>query len=146
MTTSPNPAQLQTLRECQFRSAEEQRLLSGRGWLLVSALVQLISALHPISQYVMTTVTRATDRDPRPLLWLVVSMVATTVLFLGLWGWAKFAPFRAAVIALVAYVALHTGIALAAPHAVLDGIASKIFILIGLVMAVRTGYLRHRAQ
>lgn len=140
------PEIVQTLRRNQARSAAEQRLLSGRGWLLVAACVQLLAALHPLHQYIEGALLH--DPAERTLGFACVTggMVFMSLVLLALWWWSRYAPFRAALAALVAYVAVHAGIALLVPQIVLDGIASKIIVLLGLILAVRTGWLRHKAQ
>lgn len=139
-------ALLQSLRECQARSAEEQRLLSGRGWLLAAGVVQLITALHPFNQYMLARTVG--DRAPAFAYypWLVGGMTGLGVAFLLLWRWGAYAPFRAALVALVLFVAFHAAVAVGIPQVVPDSLASKILVLIGLLFAVRTGWRRRRAS
>lgn len=140
------PAFLQSLRDCQARSAGEQRLLSGRDWLLVAAFVEFLTMLYPVHRYLLASVFGTGTENTAYLPCLIGGMAALIVVLMLLWWWARYAPFRAAVVALFVYLFLHGAIALFLPQMVLDGIASKILVLLGLVLAVRTGWLRHRPQ
>lgn len=139
-------ALLHSLRACQTRSAEEQRLLSGRGWLLIAGAAQVLTTLHPLNQYLLARTLN--DHAPmfRQFPWLIGGMAGLGFAFLLLWWWAAYAPFRAALTALLLYLAFHTAVALAVPQVVLDSIASKILVLLGLLLAVRVGWMRHRAS
>ena len=145
-----NPANqltiLRQLRECQSRSAREQQILSGRDWLFVTALVQFLTALYPLYRWFTDMTMRTADEARYGIdMRVALGMLATTVILLVLWGWAKYAPFRAACVALAFYVLLQVGLAIYDPNHVLDGIASKIIVLLGLIMAVRTGYRRRHS-
>jgi len=142
----PAPAFFHSLRGSQARSASEQRLLSGRDWLLVCAFVQLLTVLYPIYCYMLSVTFGFLPEKTEHLPALIAALLVLVVVFVLLWWWARYAPFRAALTALLAYLVVHAGIALFIPQAVLDGIASKILVLLGLVLAVRTGWLRHRPQ
>ncbi len=143
MNSSSTP--FQSLRDSQARSAAEQRLLSGRGWLFAAGIVQLLTALNPLNQYLLART--LDDHNPvfRHYPLLIGGMAGLGITFFFLWWWAAFAPFRSTVIALILFVAFHAAVALGLPHVVLDSIASKILVLLGLVLAVHTGWLRHRA-
>lgn len=143
---TPLPALIRSLRESQVRSAEEQRLLSGRDWLLVAAFVQFLTTLYPIHRYFLSSSFPFLAEKTEHLPGLISGMLALVAVFVLLWWWARYAPFRASMAALLVYLLLHAAVALFIPQAVLDGIASKILVLAGLVLAVRTGWLRHRPQ
>jgi len=137
---------LRRLRECQSRSAREQQILSGRDWLFVTALVQFLSALYPLYRWLSDTMMRTPDEARFSIdVHVALGMLLTTVILLLLWVWAKYAPFRAACVALAFFVLLQVGLAIYDPNHVLDGIASKIIVLLGLIMAVRTGYRRRHS-
>ena len=76
---------------------------------------------------------------------LAIGMVSVSVILLALWGWAKHAPFRAACVALGFYVTLQVYGATMYPNHALDNAASKVLVLLGLIMAVRTGYRRRHS-
>ncbi|OAM89212.1 hypothetical protein OH491_12765 [Termitidicoccus mucosus] len=136
------------LRECQARSAREQQILSGRDWLFVSALVQFLTALYPLYLWVtelMLVHHDETSAPPAHTQKIACGMLTVSVILLLLWWWAKFAPFRAACAALVFYLMLQGLAAFYQPQHMLDGLASKILVLLGLLMAVRTGYRRRHS-
>lgn len=134
-----------TLRECQSRSAQEQQVLSGRDWLFISAIVVYLTALFPLYLWIVDFfVSARAGADPisNAMRNACFAMIGVGTVFLILSWWAKYAPFRASVMALLFYVGLHVWTAFAVPHHVMDGIASKIIVLLGLLLAVRTGYRR----
>lgn len=143
MTTD---ALVRSFRRAQARSAEEQRLLSGRGWLLVAAAAQFLSTLHPLHQYVGGVILHDSAHIQFVLAGLVGAMGLLGVILVALWWWARYAPFRASVAALSTYAVFHAGIALFMPDVVFDGIASKIIVLLGLILAAHTGWKRRRAS
>jgi hypothetical protein len=145
-TTEHSP--FRVLRECQARSAREQQILSGRDWLFVSALVQFLTALYPI--YLWMTELSLTHHDgistvPVYTREIACGMVAVSLILLLLWKWAKFAPFRAACVALLFCLMLNGVAAFCQPQDMLNGLVSKILVLLGLLMAVRTGYRRRHS-
>ncbi|MFA6287786.1 MAG: hypothetical protein WC661_10425 [Opitutaceae bacterium] len=144
--TTPSPRFLQSLRESQARSANEQILFSDRDWLLVAAFVQFLTALSPIHHYLMALRLSLPPGFAAHAPWLIGGLLGLAGSLMLLWWWALYAPYRAALTALLAYIAVHSAIALLQPQAVLDNIASKILVLTGLVLAVRTGWLRRRPQ
>lgn len=139
-----SPELLHRLRLAQRRSSEEQQLLSGRDWILVAGLVQLLSGLHPlfvlINQRVLGSPLRSGVAPGSQLAAEVVLAAA----FVFLWLWARYAPFRAAMTAMVAFLLVHGALGLIEPRTLLAGAIVKSLILVGLVHAARTGYLRHR--
>jgi len=137
---------LRQLRECQSRSAREQQILSGRDWLFVTALVQFLTALHPLYRWLTDQMMLNVDEARVATdIHVVILMLSTAVILLLLWLWAKYAPFRAACVALAFYVLLQAGLSIYDPNHILDGIASKVIVLLGLIMAVRTGYRRRHS-
>ena len=134
------------LRECQSRSAREQQILSGRDWLFVAALVQFLTALYPIYRWATETFVF----NVGGALWgedmqVAAGMLAVAAILLALWGWAKHAPFRAASVALGFFVVLQVYVVTMHPAHSLDHIASRILVLLGLIMAVRTGHRRRHS-
>jgi len=112
----------------------------------VTALVQFLTALYPLYRWFTDMTMRTADEARYGIdMRVALGMLATTAILLLLWGWAKYAPFRAACVALAFYVLLQVGLAIYDPNHVLDGIASKIIVLLGLIMAVRTGYRRRHS-
>lgn len=137
---------MRMLRECQSRSAREQQILSGRDWLFVTALVQFLGGLYPLYRWI-TAFFVATDDAGAAVrdMGMAGGMMAICAVLIVLWSWGKYAPFRAAVGALAFYVLLQVAIALLYPNHIFDGIASKVLVLLGLLMAARTGYRRRHS-
>ncbi|HEY0947687.1 MAG TPA: hypothetical protein VGD81_20560 [Opitutaceae bacterium] len=134
------------LRAAQSRSAYEQQLLSGREWILVAGLVQFFTALFPLYVWINHSLF---DLAPlhsalHPAAYFGISLALSAGLLL-LWAWAHFAPFRAALVALLVYVACQAVIGLIEPRVLMSGALVKSVVLLGLLHAARTGYLRHRA-
>ena len=138
-----------SLRETQARAMQQQHLFSGLDWLRATAFVQLLMAIYPTylwASFVLFPSREASD--PGMLLKLQILALATLIvgLVLGLLAWwAKYAPFRASVVALFFYVGLNVFIAVGRPDHFLDGLAPRMLVLLGLVQAVRTSFRRHRA-
>jgi hypothetical protein len=144
---------IRILREAQERSAQEQELFSGRDWLFVTAFVQFLTALYPIYLWAsLDLLGYRTGGSLDPVIPLLLLRVAALVtlgigfLFLILAWWAKYAPWRAAVAGLLFFVAFNVFIAVARPQYFMDGIASRVLVFLGLIMAVRTGFHRHRPE
>lgn len=137
-----------SLRRTQARMVREQRLLSGQAWLLVAALAQLAICIPPAAQYVETLLLGLGDHADRLiwLRWVFTGRLVIGLMLLALWRWAKYAPYRAAFVALAVYTGVHAAIALMYPQDVLDNISSKVIVLLGLVLAVHTGSRRRHAQ
>ncbi|MDR2675348.1 MAG: hypothetical protein LBC18_10940 [Opitutaceae bacterium] len=145
-TIEPSP--FRVLRECQARSAREQQILSGRDWLFVSALVQFLTALYPLYLWgtgLMLAHHDTASASPGHTREIACGMLTVSAILLLLWWWAKFAPFRAACIALLFYLMLQGFAAFHQPQDVLNSLVSKILVLLGLLMAVRTGYRRRHS-
>src|SRR5690606_4315569 len=102
----PAPAFFHSLRERQARSAGEQRLLSGRDWLLVCAFVQLLTATYPTYRYIVSATFGFISEKTEHLPALIAALLVLVVVFVLLWWWARYAPFRAALTALLAYLAV----------------------------------------
>lgn len=139
-----SPEIFHCLRTAQHRAAQEQQLLSGRDWILVAGVVQLLGALYPLFAWINQVLLGG---GPRPGLHPGVSVmaeVALALLLVVLWLWARFAPFRAAMLAIVVFLLVHGALGLVEPRTLLTGAIVKTVVLLGLVHAARTGYLRHR--
>lgn len=139
-----SPEVFHRLRAAQHRAVQEQRLLSGRDWLLVAGFVQILTALHPLFAWINNAVLGGDlHRGLHPVAHITASLVLAATLVV-LWLWARHAPFRAAVTGVIAFVLVHGALGFADPSAFLSGAVVKSLILLGLLHAARTGYLRHR--
>lgn len=135
------------LRECQSRAAREQQILSGRDWLFVTALVQFLSSLFPLYRCLTyaLTITGSGENIEKDL-GMTIGMLVIAIVLTVLWWWGKYAPFRASVAAFVFYMSLQVFTAIWHPtHLFDDGIVPKILVILGLIMAVRTGYRRRHS-
>lgn len=143
----PTPEQtLRTLRDCQSRSAREQQIISGRDWLLVTVFVQLLSSIYPLYVWITDTfrVYGTTSVDTH-VHYAAIGMLGMSAVLFFLWAWGKYAPFRAACVALAFYISLQIVLIWLLPHRGTEGLAPKICVLIGLLMAVRVGYRRRHS-
>ncbi len=113
---------------------------------MIAGIGQLLTALNPLNQYALAHVLD----DTAPIFpyypWLFGGMIGLGISFALLWWWAACAPFRAALTALVLYLVFYATVALGLPQLALDSITSKILVLIGLLLAVRAGWLRQRVS
>jgi hypothetical protein len=137
---------LQRLRAAQQRSIREQELLSGRNWILVCALVHFAALLYPLFLWInlwqlhSPSVSQSIHPSVR-----VISMLIAAGLLLVFWWWAKYAPYRAALGALISFVLVQCAIGWLDPRQLLFGASVKALVLLGLIQAVRIGFRRHRA-
>jgi hypothetical protein len=139
-----SPEVFHRLRAAQSRSAYEQRLLSGRDWLLVAFFVQLLAALHPLFAWINHTRLGAGLHEGLHPGINFAATLALAAALASLWLWARYAPFRATVAAVIVFVAVHGALGFADPGVLLSGAVVKSLVLLGLLQAANTGYLRHR--
>ncbi len=142
-----SPALFQQLRAAQRRSVAEQEILSGRNWILVCGLAHLLAAVYPafLLYYVFRLGSPTQSQHLNPAINLG-STVLIGVLLVFFWWWARYAPFRAALAALVTYLVIQGILATLDPRQLLLGAILKALIILGLVQAVRTGFRRRRPQ
>lgn len=139
------PETLVRLREAQRRSAHEQQLLSGRDWILIAMGVQLLSALHPLFVWINVLLLKSPSPvREEPAIVLAAALGLAAVLGLLSW-WANYAPFRAAVAAVIAFLVTQAAVGYFDPGALVSGAIVKSIVLLGLLQAARIGYFRHRA-
>jgi H+/Cl- antiporter ClcA len=134
------------LRAAQQRSAREQELLSGRNWILVCALVHLAALVRPVFLWfnVWQLHSPSLQQHLHPGI-NVAATLLTAALLLLFWWWARFAPFRAALAALIVFLLIQGGLAFLDPRQLLIGASIKALVTLGLIQAIRTGFHRHRA-
>ena len=107
----------------------------ARGWILaigVSYLILVVLITIALGDLAVTGDVRA-------------ALLGLAAIQLGLWWWAKRAPFPAAVIALVAFVAPNLYQAVVDPEGLRWMIVVRIIFLLGLIKAVHAGVLARRA-
>ncbi len=141
-----SPDVFHRLRAAQLRSAHEQQLLSGREWILIVAFVQALSALHPLFAWINRALLGdGTHGGLHPSINFAASLGLAIALATLAW-WARFAPFRAAVVAVIVYLVVQGALGFVDPRSLLSGAIVKSLVLVGLLQAARTAFLRHRAQ
>ena len=92
-----SPDVFHRLRAAQNRAVHEQRLLSGRDWLLVAGFVQMLTALHPLFAWVNDAVLGGDlHRGLHPVIPFTAPPTLAPVLVM-LRLWARHPPSRAAV-------------------------------------------------
>jgi len=74
------------------------------------------------------------------------TLVGLTLLFFGLYLWARRNPFPAAVVGLVVFLSLHLLSAIIDPITICSGILIKVIIVAVLIKAVHAGYLHRQLR
>jgi hypothetical protein len=134
--------ELPSLSESQQKAAHTQKVASGRGYILFVAVVQLI-----VGCGIFAFATISTDSDSKATFSVLGAMVAGLgLIFLGLWFWAKYQPFPAALTALIIFVTVNLADAVLSPQGIASGIVIKLIILYGLIVAVKSGYALRKQQ
>ena len=139
MNPEPPFSQPSTLAESQHKTTHKQTVKSGRGYILAIAIVQLVIG---VAFFAMTRVATANApiKNQAILLNVAITVSILGVIFMGLWMWAKYAPFAAALVALIFYVSVLALDAVMAPAQIAQGILIKILFIAGLSKAVKSGY------
>ncbi len=130
------PRLLPTLTESQHRVAHRQNVQSGRGWILAVTVIQTLAALFML----VAGMGSPSPEAKGSLVGAAIVMGLLALIYLGLWLWAKRAPFAAALIALVLYVSFLAFDAIVDPRLLFQGIIIKILIIVALAQAVKSGY------
>lgn len=133
------------LREAQLRAVHEQEVLSGRNWILISAFVHVLAMVYPVFLWIhvleLHSVPLNQALHPAVNVGFTVLSCGALLVF---WWWARFAPYRAALGALLTFIvilAIHTSID---PRQLVVGATAKALILLGLLQAVFVGHRRRR--
>lgn len=137
----PSPSSPTTLAESQHKATHKQTVKTGRGWILAVSILQLLSAT------LVFVASRNVGEAAAARALLITSVVVAVLglIFLGLWIWAKRAPFAAAVSALALYVSFIALDAVIDPSQLVRGIILKILIIVGLSQAVKSSYALKKA-
>lgn len=133
------------LREAQLRAVHEQEVLSGRNWILISAFVHLLAMVYPVFLWihVLELHSAPLNQALHPSVNVGFTLLSFTAL-LCFWWWARFAPYRAALGALLAFVVIQAIHASVDPRQLMVGAVAKALILLGLLQAVLVGHRRRR--
>jgi hypothetical protein len=129
------------LAESQHKSTHKQAVKSGRGYILALSILQLLAGLVFLVIYFGDSQTAKS----RAYLAIAVTMAVLGLVYMGLWIWAKTAPFAAALVALIIYVTVLALDGVFAPQQIAQGIIVKILIIAGLSQAVKSGYALKKA-
>jgi hypothetical protein len=120
-------------RELEIAAFTGPALASARKWILAVGILYGVSALI---LYAMMG-DQLTSDGKAILLGTNFGLLA---IHIGLWVWARTAPFPAAVVALVLFVTVHAVNAVLEPESIYKGIVIKIIFLVVLIKAVQAGH------
>jgi hypothetical protein len=127
-------------RDDHIETVLEPKLRQARGWILAVGIIYVVSAVLQVT--LLGDQLRSSD-----VTFVLVLNGALCAVHLGLWWWARSAPFAAALVALVLFVTLQVVEAAIDPASLGRGIIIKVLFLVALVQAVRAGVevqrLRH---
>ena len=132
-----SPELFTRLRAAQLRSVREQELLSGRNWILICACAHLLALVYPVFLllHVVLLHPHAITHGLHPAITVgVISGSGLVLLFF--WWWARYAPYRAALLALLAFVTIHATHAFFDPRQLSVATLGKAFVVLGLIHAV----------
>lgn len=121
-----------THKDDHIATVLEPKLQQARGWILAVGIIYVVSAVLQV------TILSDRMRDDDVMFILVLNGCLCLV-HLGLWWWARSAPFAAAVVALVLFVTLQLVEVALDPSSIGRGIIIKVLFLFALVQAVRAG-------
>lgn len=140
-----SPEVFQRLRTAQLRAVREQDLFSGRTWILISAGAHVLAMVYPV--FLWIHVWRLHSATLNQHLHPAVNAgftCASGIVLLVFWWWARYAPYRAAIGALVSYLVLQGALAYLDPRQLLIGATFKALIIIGLIQAISSSHHRRR--
>jgi len=141
------PELFNRLRKAQLRSVREQELLSGRNWILLCACAHVLGLIYPAFLLIHLSLLGHDGISHglrlHPLLNMGMITLSGLVL-LACWGWARYAPYRAALLALMVFVGFQLIHGIIDPHQLSVATLVKVFINIGLVHAVIVSHGRRR--
>lgn len=127
------------LTELQISATVTPALDAARKWILA------IGVLYLVSQVVMALMMRR-ELTSDGFKILIAIGAGLFVLHLGLWFWARKAPFAAAVVALVAFITLQLVGAVLDPSSLYKGLIIKVLFVVALTRAVRAGLEAQRMR
>lgn len=121
-----------THKDDHIEAVLEPKLKQARGWILAIGIIYVVSAGIQI-------VVAGGNITRDEITFSLATAGALCAIHLGLWWWAKTAPFAAAVVALVLFVTLQVVWATLDPQTLTRGIIIKALFLIALIQAVKAG-------
>lgn len=121
-----------THRDDHIATVLEPKLRQARGWILAVGIIYVVSAVMQVT----LLPDRMADGD---VVFVLALNTGLCLVHLGLWWWARTAPFAAAVVALVLFVTLQIVELALDPSSIGRGVIIKVLFLVALVQAVRAG-------
>lgn len=151
-----------------------QEVSKGRGWILAVSILTLIGGLvffglersrvekdireaeaefagmdskerdAAIKAETGMTWQELVDRDRGNVMFNLVTNLALTVIYFGLWLWAKRNAFAAALTALIFFITVMLIHAVVDPTTIVKGILIKILVIVGLIGAISAAYKQRR--
>lgn len=142
-----HPELFARLRAAQFRSVREQELLSCRNWILICAFAHVLALVYPgfLLIHVLILQSHHIAHALHPGINVGVTLFSGLVM-LFFWWWARYAPYRAALLALLAFIVIQGAITIADPRQLAYGTLIKTLIILGLVHAVFVAHRRRSPQ
>lgn len=120
--------------ELEIAAFHGPALETARKWILAIGIIYVASALLVTG---VSGVGFDLDDPMVRLLW--GTSLGLCAIHLGLWVWAKTAPFPAAVVALVLFVTVQAINAVVEPSSMYKGLLIKVLFLVALIRAVKAG-------
>lgn len=121
-----------TYKDDRIATELEPKLAKARGWILAVGIIYVVSTGLQVAM-----AGGRLDSEAVTLSFVIAG--ALCLVHIGLWWWAKTAPFAAAVVALVMFVTLQLVQAVIDPSSLTSGIIIKGFFLVALIQAVMAG-------
>lgn len=121
-----------THRDDHIAAVLEPKLRQARGWILAIGIIYLVSAALQVA---LADGRLSSDE----ITFSFASAGALFAIHMGLWWWARTAPFAAALVALVLFLTLQLVWAALDPQTLTHGIIIKVLFLIALIQAVKAG-------
>jgi len=125
--------------ELEVQAFHAPALRSARNWILA------VGVLYALGGLLFVAIGREL-LDDRGVAIVLGTHLALTAIHVGLWGWAKSAPYAAAVVALVLFVTVQLANALLDPTSIAKGIIVKILFVVALVKALKAGHRAHELR
>lgn len=114
-------------------------LKTARGWILAIGIIYVVSAMLVLAlqgEYMLD--------EAKQL--VIGTSVALCAIHVGLWWWARTAPFPAAVVALVLFLTVQAINIALDPSQAYKGVLIKALFLVALIKAVSAGLEAHKLR
>lgn len=118
--------------ELEIAAFHGPALESARKWILAVGIIYVVSVIFT------TAIAGISFTDPAVRM-VMGTALALCAIHIGLWVWAKTAPFPAAVVALVLFITVQVFSAVVEPSTMYKGLLIKVLFLVALIRAVKAG-------